>query len=463
MRMGETEALADYVANAKYEDLPQDVVNHTKKLVMDIIACGLGGRKSLEGDILIDIMKGMEGKAEATVIGDKTRLPFMQAAQVNRVIINILDYDDTLTKVGHMSTVLFPVALAVGERINASGKDLINALVLGYEVVSRIRDAVNPTPEAFWKTFERIDSGLHLGVTVVAGKLLGLSGGQMADALGLAGRVRTWRTTRPDWARKGMPRWMKITGGDVIIPGMHAVLLAQRGFPGDRTNLDQGCGYETSVGSDRYDASKLVTSLGKDYVTLKIGFKYYSSCRHVSSTLDAASMIVSENKITADDIEHVIVRAQKIVAENFAIYDPDYMIQAQFSLPYVITMALMGEQTGPNWFTENMLKSPKVRTLQHRIAIHEDPMATNKYYAESKSPSTVEIITKDGRRFRKYVEYPKGEPENPFAEQDHIDKLTNMASWSGMKQEQIGELIQTLYRFEKINNLSELTPLIVPK
>jgi 2-methylcitrate dehydratase PrpD len=74
--MGETEVLANYVAKAKYEDLPADVVNHTKKSVIDTIACGLEGRKSLDGDILIDIMKGMGSNAEATVIGDKTRIPF---------------------------------------------------------------------------------------------------------------------------------------------------------------------------------------------------------------------------------------------------------------------------------------------------------------------------------------------------------------------------------------------------
>lgn len=460
--MGETEVLANYVAKAKYKDLPVDVVNHAKKMVSDTIACGLGGRKTLEADVLIDMMKDFGGPPESTVIGDKIRLPFMQAAQVNRVITNILDYDDTLTKVGHMSTVLVPVALAIGERTDVPVKELINAIVLGYEVITRIRDAVNPSEQAHWKTFERIDSGLHFGVTVVAGKLLGLNGAQMADAFGLAGLVRAWRITRPDWAKKGMPRWMKITGGDIIIPGVHAALLAQRNFPGDRGILDHGRGYEISVGSDQYDATKLITNLGEEYSTLKIGFKFYSSCRHISSALDAAAAIVSENGIKIQDIEQVIVRVQRLVAENFAIYEPKYMIQAQFSIPYVITMVLMGEPSGPNWFTEKMLKNPKVRDFQHKIKLEEDPIATKKSYTEHKSPGTVEIITKDGKCFSKHVDTPKGDPENPFSEQDHIDKLTNMAAWLGMKQNQIDELIQTLNRLEKLVSTTELTRLLVP-
>jgi 2-methylcitrate dehydratase PrpD len=462
MIMGETEILADYATRARFEDLPEEVVNHTKESVSDTIACGLGGRKTLEGDVLIEIMKEMDGKPEATVIGDKTKLSFMHAAQVNRVLTNMIDYDDTLLKVGHMSTVLVPVALAVGEQVNASGKDIINALVTGYEVIIHIREAVNPSEETFWKTFERIDSGIHLGVTVVAGKLLGLNSEQMADAFGLTGHVRAWRITRPDWARKGMPRWMKVTGGDITIPGIHAVLLAKKGFPGDRTILDQGRGYEKSVGSDRYDGTKLIRNLGREYGMLRIGYKFYSACRHTSTTLDAVAAIAQENGIKAEDVEQVIVRVQKMVAENFAIYEPEYMIQAQFSIPYVVTMILMGEPTGPNWYSGEKLKNPNVREFQHKVKLEEDPMCTKKFYAEHKSSSTVEIKTTNGRRFKKYVESPKGDPENPFTEQDHINKLTNMASWLGMRQSQIKELIQRLDRLEELGDISELTCLLVP-
>ena len=460
--MGETEVLANYVAEAKYEDLPREVVSHAKKTFADTIACGLGGRKSLECDILIDIMKDIGSKPEATVIGDRIRLSFMHAAQVNRVMTNMLDYDDTLISLGHMSTVLVPVALAIGERKKNPAKELINAIVLGYEVITRIRNAVNPSEEAFFKTFERVDSGLHFGVTVVAGKLLGLKGPQMADAFGLAGLVRGWRITRPDWARKGMPRWMKITGGDIIIPGIHAALLAQRGFPGDRGILDQGRRYEVSVGSDRYDASKLIADLEKEYATLRIGFKFYSACRHTSSALDATAAMVSENGIKIEDVAQVIVKVQKVTAENFAIYEPEYMIQAQFSIPYVITMVLRGEPTGPNWYREDMLKDPKVREFQHKIKLEEDPIATKKFYEDHTLASTVEIITTDGRRFDKHVDYAKGEQQNPFTEQDHIDKFTNMASWFGMKQSRIDELIHTLDRLEKLGTILELTRLLVP-
>jgi 2-methylcitrate dehydratase PrpD len=466
---GETEVLTDYVVRAKYEDLPVEVVSHTKKILMDTIACGLGGRKTLEGDVLLDIVKEMGGKPQATLMGDATRVSCEQAAQVNRVLTNMLDYDDDILtpNIGHMSSLLVPVALAIGEYTHASGKDIINALVLGYEVIIRLRQAVDHSVEVYLKSFEKIDfSGLAFGATAVAGKLLGLNGEQMANAFGLTGyvRIKRVRDSNPDPEKEGMARWMKVTGGDATIPSIHAAFLAQRRFPGDCTILNQGRGYELTVGSDRYDSTKLTADLGKRYGMLKISFKFYSSCRLISATLEAAAAIASENRLKAEDVKQVIVRAQKNVCRNMALYEPKYMIQAQFSVPYLVTMVLMGVPTGPNWFTEEMLKHPRVREFQYKVRLEEDPEATKIGWGPLNViwNSTVDITTKDGKSFTKHVEYPKGEPENPFTRQEHINKLTNMASWLGMKQSQIDELIQTLDRFEKLDHVSELTCLLVP-
>jgi 2-methylcitrate dehydratase PrpD len=461
--MGETQILSEYISDAKYEDLPFTVVDYAKTLIADTIASGLGGRKTQEGDILLDIMKEIGGKPEATVFGDEAKLSFMQAAQVNRVLSNMLDYDETLVKIGHMSSVLVPVALAVGERSNLPGRDIINAIVLGYEVIIRLKAAVEPSEKAFWKTFERVDSGIHFGPTVVAGKLLRLSGRQMADAFGLTGKMRGWRITMPERNVRGMPPWMKVTGGDITIPGIHAVLLAQRGFPGDRAMLDQGRGYEASVGSDRYDATRLTENLGKDYGMLKIGLKYYPACRHISATLDAVAAIVSEHRIKAEDVDQVIVKAQNFVVRDFSLYEPAYMIQAQFSVPYTVAMVLIGEPPGPNWYTEYMLGNPEIRELQHRIKVEEDPVVREKYYRENKYTSTVEIKAKDGKMFSKHVEYPKGDPENPLTQKDHREKLNATASWIEMKQDQIDKLSQTLSRLEELETISELTRLLAPQ
>jgi 2-methylcitrate dehydratase PrpD len=462
MMRSPTEILASYVSDGKVEDLPADVVSHAKHCIMDVISSGLGGRKTPDVDLLIDMMKEVGGKPEATVIGDRTKLSFMQAAQVNRLITNMLDYDDAYMKVGHMTTVFAPVALAMGEHLNSSGKAIISALVYAYEATVRIRNAVQPsTRESYVKSFERVDAGTPFGVTVVAGKLLGLTAEQMANAFGLTGFVRATRVTSPNRAKNGMPPWMKITCGDTTVPGMHSALLAKRGFPGDRQLLDQGGGYQRFLGSDQYDATKLIANFGKEYGTLKIGLKFYPACRYTSSALDAAAALVSENEIKADDIDHVVVKGQRHLYDHFRIYEPTYMIQAQFSIPYVVTMVLTG-QPRTSWYTQETLKNPDLRAYQHKVKVEEDPAATEKFYSLYTAGATVEITLKGGKQVSKHIEYPKGEPENSFTEQDHIDKLTWMASSLGMSQGHIDKLYQTLNKLEDLEDISALTQLLVP-
>jgi len=458
--MSETERLVSYVTKGKFEDLPAQVVTHAKKCIMDTLACGLGARPLRDIDIMISAMKDIGGGPESMVIGDTLRLPMMQAIQVNRVMTNMLDYDDDYMKVGHMTTVLVPVALALGERLGSSGKDVINSIVHAYEAIIRIRDAVEPSPEVYFTTFEQVDASIHFGVTVVAGKLLGLTIDQMGDAFGLTGFVRAWRVTRPERAKRGMPPWMKITGGDITIPGIHGVYLARNGFPGDHQTLDAGRGYEIVSGSDRYDPAKLMTSLGETYRMLRIGFKFYPACRYTCSAIEATDVLTTEHRIEAEDVERVVVRGQKHLATNFRIYEPDYVIQCQFSIPYVVTMALLQEPR-TNWYEEKTFRDARIRAFQHKITVEEDPVATKKFHSDYMAGTTVEVVMKDGRRLAKQVEYPKGEPENPFSEQDHFDKLNWMATHLGMSKNRIEELADVLNRLEKLPNITKLNELLV--
>jgi 2-methylcitrate dehydratase PrpD len=459
--MNETKFLADYVTTAKYEDIPTEVIRHAKHCVMDTVSCGLGGRKTQDADLFLKTMKEIGGTPESTVFGDSAKLSFTQAAQANRLLANMLDYDDALLKVGHMSIVLIPVALALGEKLHSSGKEIINALVQGYETIIRIRNALDPSREAYTTTFERVDSGTQFGVTVVAGLLLGLNGDQMADAFGLTGFARASRVTYPDRAAKGMPSWMKITCGDSLIPGITSAFLAKNGTLGDRQMLERGAIFDLIVGSDRYDASELTKKLGEEYGMLRIGFKFYPACRYTSTAIDATAAIVNENDISAKDVDRIIVKGSKNLANNFQNYDPDQIIAAEFSIPYVVAVALAGKPR-TEWYTEETMKDHRVSELQHKITIEEDPVATEKFLTSYIACATVEIKMKDGKSFSKHVDYPKGDPENPFTDEDHKDKLTWMASHLGMQQEQIDELYLTLQEIEDLDDILRLNRLFMP-
>jgi 2-methylcitrate dehydratase PrpD len=459
--VSQTELLAGHVVQSQFDDLPAGIVDYAKKCMIDTVSSGLGGRNTPDADTFIKTMKEMGGVPEATVFGDPTRLSFVQAAQANRLLANMLDYDDAYMKVGHMSVVLIPVALALGERLHSSGKEIISAVVQGYEAIVRIREALDPSREAYVTTFERVDSGTQFGVAVVAGKLLGLSKEQMADAFGLTGFARASRVTYPDRANKGMPPWMKVTCGDSLIPGINSAFLARNGVRGDRQILDQGATYGLIVGSDRYDSSQLTRALGTEYYMLRIGFKFYPACRYTSAAIDATVDLVERHGIRADEVDRIVVKANKNIATFFQVYEPGHIIQAEFSIPYVVAMVLAGIPR-TEWYTEKVMTDARMKELQHKVTIETDPAATEKFLTSYIASATVEITMKDGRRFSKHVDHPKGEPENPFTEKDHRDKLEWMASQVGMKEAQTEELYLALRNMEQFDDISKLTRLFVP-
>ena len=168
-RTSATLALSRWMVETRYESLPQKVIDHIKWCVIDTVACGLGGRATPEADALIRVADRLGEGGSSTIFGERgRRFGILQAAQINRVLINILDYDDTIIRTGHMSTVAVATALAVGESVKADGRAIIAALAMAYEGVLRLRAAIDPTLEAFRTTFERVDTGVPFCATAGA-------------------------------------------------------------------------------------------------------------------------------------------------------------------------------------------------------------------------------------------------------------------------------------------------------
>ena len=133
-----TKDLAEYAVNTKFEDYPQEIIAAAKAYIMDNIGCMLGGCHSALGKTMLDPIRGMGGTPEATLVGTGIKVPVVQAALVNGTTANALDFDDALGALGHPGATIIPAALAVTEWKEASGRDLINAILIGYDVGDRI-------------------------------------------------------------------------------------------------------------------------------------------------------------------------------------------------------------------------------------------------------------------------------------------------------------------------------------
>ncbi len=461
---GATAALACWLADTRFDDLSAEVVEHVKWCLLDTVACGLGGRRSAEADALIALARSTGGGASGhTIFGESAGFGLLQAAQANRVLINVLDYDDTVIGTGHMSSVAVAAALALGERCRSDGRALLAALALAYEMPLRLRQAVNPTLAAFRSTFERVDSGVHFCATVAAARLLGLDASGFADALGLTGHLRPWHVTTPPMSTHGMPRWFKVTQGDVVVPGIQAALLAQQGVEGDRAIFDAERGYASNVGSDRWDVGPLLRGRDGEYLLLGIGFKQQPCCRHSSAFADAVAQARAEHALDPERVRRVRALTHLWTHENLATVHPQHMIGAQFSLPHALAMTLLGVAPGPAWYRDEALFGAPARALRERVELVHDQAAQHHYDVEKRYTGTVEIETVDGAVYRVFVPAPRGAAANPFSESDHRDKLFALAADAGLSNARTQRLWDRLRGVERMRDVAELTALLVPR
>lgn len=257
--------------------------------------------------------------------------------------------------------------------------------------------------------------------------------------------------------------WVKDSVAWATLAGVTGALVAQEGFIGCRDILDSETGFWMMAGSDRCDFDAMVKGLGQDYEILKGAFKPYSSCRFTHATLDAVSEIVREYGLKPHEVKQVLVRSIWDLTEFLVDYRPSEIVDAQFSTPYTVAMTILGEPPGPDWFRDESLKSQKVLDLARKVKVETDCYADELYHAPiPKLISTVTITTKDGKRLKSFVEFPKGDPQNPMSTDELVEKFRRLASHV-LDHEQVDRLLRTVEHLERLYNIGELTGLLYPR
>ena len=469
--------MAEFAVNLKYEDLPKNVVNEVKRFLYDSIGCAYGGYYTKDVNILRDIYKDMGGKPEATLIGFGDKVPAVNAALVNSLMMRALDFNDIYWKEdpSHPSD-LIPAALAVGELTNAPMKDVITAIVLAYEFEQRLCEfAVPGIRERKWH---------HATLTqfvspIVAGKLLGLSVDQMVNAIGISGS----HNHTIGCPTAGKLTMMKNTVDPMAVQsGVFAALMAKKGFTGTEAVFEGKEGFmdcffgwdvkdgkvspvqmhgRDALGEWKWDVDKLIGGLGESYKILECGMKAFPTealtHTHITATLKA----VTKNNIGYDQIESVILttiaRACDILFDPHK-YRPESRETADHSLPYCIAAALVDHKITTQSFSEEKLKDPRIWEVIDKIK-GEASLEFEKMFP-AKQPSKVVVKTKDGKEYSEYLEYPKGDPREPMTIEDLENKF-NALSGSLIERRRQTNIKGMIFNCEKINAQEFMSNLIV--
>ena len=452
--------MAEFAVGLKYEDLPEKVIIAVKRFLYDSVGCAYGSMKTHDVNAMRDLYNEMGGRAESTVIGFGDRLPAVSTALVNSLMIRALDFNDIYWKddPSHPSD-LIPAALSVAEKMNASMKDVIVAIVLAYEFEQRMCLFAKPgVRERKWH---------HATLTqfvspIVAGKILGLTVDEMVNAIGING-AHNHTIGCPTAGKLTM---MKNTVDPMAVQsGVFAALLAQKGytgtekvFEGKEGFMDAFIGWDAKAEKPKprqmegrdgvsewsWDVDALVGHLGESYKILECGMKAFPTEALTHTHISCALKVMRDNNLNYKDIKEVKVTA---FAQAYDIlfdpakYRPESRETADHSLPYCLAVAIVDQKITTQSFSEEKLKDPAVFEVIDKIK--GEPSLEFEKMFPAKQPSKVVITTNDGKSYEEYMEYPKGDPREPMTLEDLENKFSGLAAGilSLKRQAEIKDLI----------------------
>jgi 2-methylcitrate dehydratase PrpD len=451
---GPTITLADFVSQFKFDDIPSEVVEHTKRVVLDFIGVSLSGSRMENSRIISNMVKEWGGLAESSVIGFPFKLPAPSAGLLNGAIGHAVQMDDTeWVTVAHLGTEVIPAALAVAERQgDVDGKEFLKAVVLGFEGAIRIGASINPTHHH--RGFSPNGTLGVFGAAISAGSILNLEPLQMADAIGSAAMQSSGLE---EFCYDGSMSAILNTG-HATQAGIISALLAERGFTGSRTILEGKSGFCRAY-SDDYDISKITEGLGEEFAIVDVWFKRYPTCAYCNSALDIVLDLKENNNLTSDDINSVKVKTFSTVENTINNPDPDNVTAAMLSLPYSIAMAIHQGKVTQEEFKDDWLSSPQVRNLMSRVDLVIADEELTQMGLEFDRGAVVQIISNDGIMYEGSAKAAKGDPVYPLTDEELKNKYQILAA-QVLKAELVDEIESIIWEVEYLNRIEELTKLL---
>ena len=453
--MDHTIRLARFCAKVSLDSLPAEVIDKAKLCILDYVANIYGSLELEAVEKVISYIKslGTGGAATALACGFKTDLH--KAAFINGTTAEAIEAQDGLRFGGnHPGTAVIPAALAVAEEMNLGGREVLEAVVAGYEAANRPAAAMHP-----WHTLSGfLPTGTcgAFGAAAAAARLRGFNEEKMASALGNAGYLLP--LSMAEHLMGGFT--IKIVqGGQAAASGLMAAGLAGTGVTGPPYVLEGsqlGGGFTKITTSADPKNEKISENLGEQFSINDVYFKPFTACRHTHGAAQAVLGLLKEQRISPGDVDNLQVFTYGIaeLAVGKGVGENGTFVNAQFSIPYVVAACLLDGELGPKQFTQNRLADQDLLALSRKVSVSTDE-ELNGLYPE-KTASRVEITLKDGTKLTKQVDFPKGDPRDPMDAEALSEKVKNFAgSRSGQRIEQIIGYILELENLKDIRVLTE--------
>jgi len=443
--MTTTETLAEFVTKTNYDDLPPLAIEYAKVITSSTIASAAMGRDIGSSRILREMAQERGGTPEASIWFDGgPKLPVMDAARTNATLSDAAASDDTdLAGAGHLGTVTSTAAVAMGERMGSTGKEVLAAIVLGYDIANRIG-----------RHNGQSQVGIHPGVntifgaTVAAAKLQGLTTEQLTHALSLAatsiGGIGIAANT--SWVRE-----YDATLSSTL--AFTATMAAQKGFFAEIKVLEMPRGFfEIYKGSN---IEGVTADLGKRWGILEdLAIKLMPGTWAYQALAEAAWTAMKEGNLKHEDVAEIKVSGRRF--GGHMLYHPTDLIGVAHSLPYMLAGAVVDGRYSWEHAEPAKYLDPVINAMQDKV-VEGEPSP----FAE-RGGGSVAITSKDGRTFSSTMEVPGGSSPRGIEWSDIDYKFRTLAPLGGMSGARIDQTVTALHNMQDMKNVSELTDLLRP-
>jgi 2-methylcitrate dehydratase PrpD len=447
--MNESRALANFVAELTYEALSNEVVEKAKTLIFDQVGVMLGASTLPWSRIINDYVKDWGSvREECTVANYGYKTKAENAVFANASFCHGFEFDDIyIYGNSHPGCIVVPTALAMGERERISGRELIVAVVAGYEVMGRINSAM--TPSCASRGFHAPTSITGpFGAAAAVGKILKFDSELMLNALAIAGSHSAGITEYD----QGGGSVKRMHAGMAAHGGVRSAFLAQKGLTGPATVLEGKHG-TFSAFTDSHNALEITDKLGEEFkVVMGTGFKAYCACAPIHAAIDALQTLMRNYNITPDKISRITMGTNRRSITHVEA-PPKDILSAQFSAAFSLALTAIRGSNGFQDYTEQTLHDEEILRMADKVTLEIDKDVDREYPATRAARVTVRLVS--GAEYQAKVDHCKGTPQNPLSGQDLERKFLSLAT-AAIPEERAEAIIRFIRSLEQQTDLSVL-------
>ena len=444
--MGATETIAKWIVNTSYEDIPPEAIRVANESCFDLLGVILAGSTQPVGEIIQQYVGDNGGSSQATVLASGLQTSLANAALANGTMGHALDYDD-FGGFGHPTVAIFPALMALGESLNSTGRDLLEAYVIGCELGLALQHTTK---------YAQMERGFHstavigrMAATAACAKLLGLDEEETVIALGIAGSMASG--VIHNFGTMVKPLHAGLTCRDAVM----AAEFAQRGFTAGHQIFEHPLGFTTPIlGEGIYDLNQMAENLGNPFrVQDALIIKKYPCCGGNHAMLDSLFSLMREHNFTWEDVASAEVD-QSYLSIVMLYTEPDDPLKGKFSAKYNVAAALVDGEVSIDTFSEEKIADPVIGEAMEKV----NTRVLSKWEesgGEVFKGLPIRITLKDGRTFEHITDRDMilGGAKNPWGFENIKGKFEVNAGLV-LSDDKVSETVETWSDIGEVTDLS---------